>query len=269
MRFLLAIHDVWPGNFPLVAGYMARLRSLGARRIALLAVPAFHGGPTMDGNAEFLAWLREEAAQGTELFLHGYYHWMGELAEGEGFRARRNAWGRFVNRHLVDREAEFSGLTRGAQARILDDGLAVWKRTGLPLTGFVAPTWHGAPARSRLRDSGIGIFESRFFIRHFASARARFVPPLAWNLGTPSGEPSLFGGKAWLSAMLRTHLMKVALHPGDFEGRGTQPALERVFASGSNIGYAELFGAEGGEAPSVSAPTASSRFSNTVPRISP
>ena len=267
MRFLLAIHDVWPGNFPLVAGYMARLRSLGARRIALLAVPAFHGGPTMDGNAEFLAWLREEAAQGSELFLHGYYHWMGELAEGDGFRARRNAWGRFVNRRLVDREAEFSGLPRAAQGRILDDGIAVWKRTGLPLTGFVAPTWHGAPARSRLRESGIGIFESRFYIRHFASGRTRFVPPLAWNLGTPTGEPALFGGKAWLSTMLRAPLMKVALHPGDFEGRGTESALERVFAAGSNLAYAELFGGPGVGNPAPSVPSAREGFSNAGPGI--
>ena len=64
MRFLLAIHDVWPGNFPLVAGYVEVLRSLGARRIALLAVPSFHGAPLMDANAEFLAWLRAESALG-------------------------------------------------------------------------------------------------------------------------------------------------------------------------------------------------------------
>jgi hypothetical protein len=242
MRFLLAIHDVWPGNFPLVADYMARLRTLGARRIALLAVPAFHGGPTMDGNAEFLAWLREESGRGTELFLHGYYHWMGELAEGSAFPGRRSAWGRFVNRRLVDREAEFSGLARAEQARILDAGLAVWRRTGLPLAGFVSPTWHGAPAAGRLRAAGVPIWESRFYVRHLRAARSRFVPPLAWSLATPTGEPSLFGGKAWLAAMLRAPLMKVALHPGDFEGRGTQPALERVFAAGANVGYGELFG---------------------------
>ena len=256
MRFLLAIHDVWPGNFPLVAGYLERLRSLGARRVALLAVPAFHGGPSMDASAEFTAWLREEAGRGSELFLHGYYHWMGELAEGDAFHGRRNAWGRFVNRRLVDREAEFSGLPRAAQSRILEDGLKVWERTGLPLTGFVAPTWHGAPAVSRLREAGIALWETRLRLHDLRAGRSRFVPPLAWNLGTPTGEPKLFGGRPWLAAMLRTPLMKVALHPGDFEGAGTEKALEKVFAAGRNVAYGEIF-------PTASPEAASEKFSNT------
>lgn len=258
MRFLLAIHDVWPGNFPLVSGYLERLRSLGARRVALLAVPAFHGGPTMDRNAEFIDWLRAEADRGSELFLHGYYHWMGELAEGESFHGRRNAWGRFVNRRLVDREAEFSGLPRAAQARILDDGLRVWERTGLPLAGFVAPTWHGSPAPERLREAGIGLWETRLRLHDLRGGGSRFVPPLAWNLGTSTGEPKLFGGRAWLSAMLRAPLMKVALHPGDFEGPGTEKALERVFAAGRNVGYDEIF-------PAQRAGTAAEKFSKAAP----
>lgn len=258
MRFLLAIHDVWPGNFPLVAGYIERLRSLGARRVALLVVPAFHGGPSMDASAEFTAWLREEAGRGSELFLHGYYHWMGELAEGGAFHGRRNAWGRFVNRWLVDREAEFSGLPRAAQARIFEDGLKVWRRTGLPLSGFVAPTWHGAPAAFHLRDAGIPLWETRLRLHDLRSGRSRFVPPLAWNLGTSTGEPKLFGGRPWLSAMLRAPLMKVALHPGDFEGKGTEKALEKVFAAGRNVGYAEVF-------PGSAPETAPRKFSNATP----
>lgn len=258
MRFLLAIHDVWPGNFPLVADYMDRLRSLGARRVALLAVPAFHGGPTMDGNAEFLAWLREEAGRGSELFLHGYYHWMGESAEGAAFPGRRNAWGRFVNRRLVDREAEFSGLPRAAQDRILANGLAVWSRTGLPLSGFVAPTWHGAPPPASLRAAGIGLWETRLRLHDLRAGRSRVVPPLAWNLATPTGEPSLFGGRAWLSAMLRIPLMKVAIHPGDFEGKATERILEKVFAAGGNVGYDEVF-------PGTANRSTPKKFSNPVP----
>ena len=241
MRFLLAIHDVWPGNFPLVAGYLARLRSLGARRMALLVVPAFHGGPPMDGHAEFVAWLGEEGARGTELFLHGYHHWMGELVAGNPAPGRRNAWGRFVNRTLVDREAEFSGLPRRAQARILADGLEAWGRTGLPMAGFVAPTWHGSPARADLRAGGVVLWETRFRLLHLPTGRTRFVPPLAWNLATRAGEPELFGGGAWLGSLLRIPLMKVALHPGDMEGRGTESVLARVIAAGENTAYGEVF----------------------------
>lgn len=246
MRFLLALHDVWPGNRALAAGYLARLRALGARRLALLAVPAFHGAPEMDGDPAFIAWLKEEHARGTELFLHGYHHWMGELALGTAFGARRSAWGRFVNRTLVDREAEFSGLPGPAKARLLADGLETWRRTGLPLSGFVAPTWHGAPDPERMRAGGIALWETRFRLHHLPTSRARFVPPLAWGRPAPSAEPRLMGGEAWLAALLRLPLMKVALHPGDFDSAGTEKTLARVFAAGSNIGYGEVFqGAEG------------------------
>jgi uncharacterized protein len=240
MRFLLAIHDVWPGNFPLVAGYLARLRSLGARRCALLAVPAYHGAPPMDGHAEFMAWLREESVRGTELFLHGYHHWMGELA---GANAPRSLWGRFVNRRLVEREAEFCGLPRAERARIFGAGMEVWRRAGLPLSGFVAPTWHGAPAREEMRAAGIALWETRFRLAHLPTGRAAFVPPLAWGRSRSNGDITLTGGEAWRRASLRMPLLKVALHPGDLDaGTGAEGVLARLFPAGENVGYAEVFG---------------------------
>jgi predicted deacetylase len=242
MRFLLAIHDVWPGNFPLVAGYLARLRALGARRIALLAVPAYHGAPPMDGDAEFIAWLREEALRGTELFLHGHQHLMGELRGGrfeDG--ARRNAWGRFVNRNLVEREAEFCGLPRAERARLFGAGMEVWKRTGLPLAGFVAPTWHGAPPRADMRASGIPLWETRFRLAHLPTGRSAFVPPLAWGRSRATGEVTLAGGGLWRAAIARMPLLKVALHPGDLESGGADGVVAGLFPAGENVGYAEVF----------------------------
>jgi predicted deacetylase len=243
MRFLLALHDVWPGNFPLAADYLARLRAWGARRIALLVVPAYHGAPPLDQSPAFLAWLREEHGRGTDLFLHGYHHWMGELALGEAFAARRSAWGRLVNRS-AGREAEFAGLPRADRARILAAGLAAWRRAGLPLAGFVAPTWHGAPEAARMRAEGIALWETRFRLHHLPTGRARFVPPLAWAKAGAGGEARLFGGEAWLRALLNLPLMKVALHPGDLDGRRAGAVLERVFAAGENVAYGEIFGSE-------------------------
>lgn len=252
MRFLLSIHDVWPGNFPLVTGYLARLRSLGAMNMALLVVPAFHGRPPMEADAEFVAWLREESGRGTELFLHGYHHLMGELAEGPAYRGRRNAWGHWVNRTLVAREAEFCGLSQPDQDRLLGLGMASWRLTGLPLAGFVAPTWHGSPPRESLKESGIGLWETRFFVRRLADGRSRFAPPLAWDLSAGNGQPRLFGGETWLRIMLGLPLIKVALHPGDLKIPETEAILERVIAAGSASAYGDVFGPhQGGESASV------------------
>jgi uncharacterized protein len=243
MRFLLSIHDVWPGNYPMVADYLTRLRSLGARRIALLVVPAFHGCAPMEENPEFLSWLREESGRGTELFLHGYHHLMAELVETPGRNMGRNAWGRFVNGRLVLQEAEFCGLPDAEGERLLRMGLASWGRTGLPLAGFVAPTWHGAPPERALREAGIPIWETRFRVKRLVDGKTRFAPPIAWDLSAPDGEPRLFGGMAWFKALTALSLIKVAIHPGDFESQAAIPLLERVFTTGTDIAYADVFGA--------------------------
>jgi predicted deacetylase len=241
MRFLLSLHDVWPGNYPLAAGYLARLRSLGARRIGLLVVPAFHGHGEMNQSGEFLAWLRQESASGTELFLHGYHHRMIELVEGPGYRGGRSAFGRWVNRHLVSQEAEFCGLPRAESDRLLDLGLESWRRAGLPLTGFVAPTWHGSPGPETLRERGVEFRETRFRVQRMADGASRLAPPLAWDLSQGSRGPVLFGGRIWLRTAMRFPVLKVAIHPGDLEGRETLGMLESLFRSGANIGYRELF----------------------------
>ena len=245
MRFLLSIHDVWPGNAGLVSDYLARLRSLGARKAALLVVPAYHGRTGMEADPEFLAWLRQENAAGTELFLHGYHHKMSELVpDGHNLKSRRSPWGRFVNRKLVAQEAEFCGLPADERERLLDLGLSAWTRTGLPVSGFVAPTWHGAPPMSAMRVRKLGLWESRFRIHRLADGESRFAPPLAWDLSRSDGSPHLFGGESWLRILTSLPLIKIAIHPGDFAGDGkrTEAVLARVFAAGTNIAYADVFG---------------------------
>ena len=244
MRFLLSIHDVWPGNAALVSEYLARLRSLGATRTALLVVPAYHGRTAMEADPGFLAWLRRESAAGTELFLHGYHHKMSELVpDGHELESRRGIWGRFVNRKLVDQEAEFCGLHAVDRERLLDLGLSAWNRTGLPVSGFVAPTWHGAPPRTAMRERGLGLWESRFRIHRLADGQSRFAPPLAWDLSRSDGSPHVFGGETWLRMLTSLPLIKIAIHPGDFAGDGkrTEAVLARVFAAGANIAYADVF----------------------------
>ncbi len=240
MRFLLSIHDVWPGNHSLVVGYLQRLRSLGAVQPALLVVPNYHERAAMNQNAEFLAWLRQEAEMGTEIFLHGYRHWMPERAEGAAFKGHRNNWGQWINRHWVQDEAEFCGLSDNEKTRLLKLGLAAFQQASLTCVGFIAPTWHGSPKKSILRLQGIKIQETRFFIKHLDSLRERFAPPLAW---TPSemGKAKLIGGQAWLKLLMHLPLIKVAIHPGDMDSSETLRILEGVCASGSWSSYRELF----------------------------
>jgi predicted deacetylase len=238
-RFLLSIHDVWPGNFPLVEDNIRVLQGLGARRIALLVVPAYHGRHAVDAAPEFLAWLREKEAAGSEILLHGYHHLMGEKVSGSAATLRRSAWGRWVNRYLVGGEAEFCGLPAGERVRLLELGMALMAKAGFPARAFVAPTWHGAPPKPALKAGGVVLWEDRFRLHHLPTGVTRFAPPLAWD--APNRNARLMGGRPWLAALLRLPLFKVALHPGDFESPEARAQVGEVYTRARETGYADVF----------------------------
>lgn len=238
MRFLLSIHDVWPGNFPLVEGHLQRLQALGAGRAALLVVPEYHGRQSLGAAPEFIAWLREKAAAGSEILLHGCHHLMSERLPGATAAGGRSAWGRFVNRRVHD-EAEFCGLPAAEREALLERGLGVLAAAGFPPGGFVAPTWHGGPPVTALAARGIVLRETRFYLHHLPSGRKRFVPPLAFD--APGRHAGLVGGRPWLAACLRLPLIKVALHPGDFESQAAVRTVEQVIAQGRGTAYGEIF----------------------------
>jgi uncharacterized protein len=241
MRFLLSIHDVWPGNYPLVEDYLGRLRALGAGPVALLVVPAYHGTAPMYEDAAFMAWLGEKGAEGTEILLHGYRHWMPERAEPAGYRSGRSRWGSWVNRRMVDGEAEFCGLPGPERERLLESGTEVFRRAGMPNLGFVSPTWHGSPSSAMLRSRGFHFWETRFFLHCLSRGVSRFAPALTWSPGANGKEPSMFGGSLWSSLAMGLPLVRVAIHPGDLRGKAVMKILEKLLVRGKNIRYADDF----------------------------
>lgn len=240
MRFLLSIHDVWPGNLQVVEAHWRRLVSLGAGPAALLVVPEYHGGRPIGNEPEFLAWLREKAAAGSDILLHGFRHLAQERLRGAG-GGGRTAWGRWVNRSLVGWEAELCGLADEAKRGLVRRGVESFRRAGLPLLGFVAPTWHGTPSRAILDEAGFRIRETRLAVQDLASGRTRFAPPLAWMARPGRPGVRLPGGRASLAVLLNLPLIKVAVHPGDLDDAGAVRSMERVAAAGAPVSYAALF----------------------------
>jgi predicted deacetylase len=194
----------------------------------------------MDQNQEFLDWLRRESSSGTEIFLHGFRHWMPERLEGLSFRAKRSLWGHWINNRWVNNEAEFCGLPEVEKVKLLRLGMSAFTLSQIKCSGFVAPTWHGTPAIKSLQGEGLLMVESRFFVRSLKSAEKRFVPPLAWNQ-SDCREATLVGGYPWLKTLLQLPLIKVSIHPGDFQGTGPEKIVEQVLSRGTASTYAELF----------------------------
>lgn len=238
MRYLLSIHDVWPGNFPQVEEHWRRLQSLGMGPAALLVVPEYHGRRPIGAERDFLAWLSEKRAQGSEVLLHGFRHRAAELC-GAALSRRRGPVGRWINRSLTGGEAEFSGLARADREGLLLAGSEAFRGAGLPLHGFVAPTWHGAPPKASLAAAGFRILETRSRLHDLARGTRRLAPALAWSQAR--GEAALFGGRAWLRLALRLPLIKVAIHPGDLRGGGVIAMLEEVAAAGRPCAYGQAF----------------------------
>ena len=256
MRFLLSIHDIWPGNYLEVAENLTRLRRIKKAPIALLVVPKYHDQMPIQDHDDFIHWIKSESELGSEIFLHGYRHLMPEKVEGEEFKGRRTAWGKWINKKWVNEEAEFCGLDSETSGKLLGLGCEAFKslmkkenqnrsqiqsqnkNEMIPLAGFVAPTWHGAPSILQLKNQDIVIFEKRFSIHHLKSGQKVFAPPIAWNFDK---ENSLFGGNLWLKIAQALPLIKIALHPPDFHSEETWKTLEKILHSGEGAAYRTLF----------------------------
>ena len=73
-RVLVAVHDVTPAHADRLERIFGLLAEAGVRRYALLVVPQWHGEWVLTAHPDFTARLRERAAAGLEVFLHGLRH---------------------------------------------------------------------------------------------------------------------------------------------------------------------------------------------------
>ena len=71
---VVSLHDISPMTRPDCAAILDELRSLGVPAVSLLVIPDHHHKGHMLADAEFGAWLREQAATGHEIVIHGYHH---------------------------------------------------------------------------------------------------------------------------------------------------------------------------------------------------
>src|SRR5574341_2427042 len=106
---LVALHDVTPAHSGALERAYALLEEFGVRRYALFVVPTWHGAWPLDAHPEFAARLRERAAQGCEVMLHGLRHDEAGTRRSMGEEVR--ALGRTA------REAEFLALGEDDAAR--------------------------------------------------------------------------------------------------------------------------------------------------------
>lgn len=138
----IVIHDVAPPTWTNCQRLLDGLAQFGRFPVTLLAVPHYHHALR---SVAFEHWLRERAAGGDEIALHGYTHLDDAPLRGPLDRLRRRVYTRG--------EGEFCRLSFDEALSRLQAGRKWLGSIGLPPQGFVAPAWLlGAQAWRALRS---------------------------------------------------------------------------------------------------------------------
>lgn len=217
-RLLVSIHDVSPRSEAAVDHLAERIEHLiGAPRLAMLVIPDHWRSAPIAGNAAFHTRLRQWAASGVEMFLHGWSH-RDETPATRGLAAAKA-------RHMTAGEGEFLNLSRAEASRRMRDGKALLEDIlGAPVAGFIAPAWlYGAGALQALDDLGFGLAEDH--LKVWAPGSRRVLargPVITWASRSPGRIRSSLGFAALARRVLPVlPTVRIAVHPGDV----TVPAL--------------------------------------------
>lgn len=228
----VSLHDVSPAFEEEMNEALALAAEYGARP-ALLVVPNYHGQWPLLDHPSFVRRLRELAAAGHEIYLHGLLHRSRpeispELASG-GVSARL-AW-YFAQRGASNHEAEFSDLTPEQAAERLDEGERVLAAAGLSKSGFVPPAW-SMPRwlLPMLAARGYRFCEDHTHIYDPVADRSRYSTVLNYATRTPARLLSTVVYCRAALPLARFAPARIAIHPGDMRFMLVRRELERLLS---------------------------------------
>lgn len=207
----VSIHDVSPRWRDEVETALGWCRDIGARP-GLLVVPDFHRAHPLRDDARYCARLRELAADGHEVFLHGYHHLS---PEGQGIA-------HFVAQRVASAgEAEFAAYAREEGEALLDRGLTLLRGLSLPVHGFIPPAWaRRAWLLPALAARGVDYTEDQLFAYRPVAGRRALRPAINYASRTLGRRVTSVAyarlARGWLHAGIG---VRVAIHPADLHHR--------------------------------------------------
>ncbi len=235
---VVALHDVWPGNFVQIDRDLQWLRAEGAWVSALLVVPYYHGQIRLSAAPAFLEWLRSQREQGVLILAHGYRHVRAELC---GESMARSLFGRWINGR-VQNEGEFTGLSASDTSDLLRRSLDLFAQAKIEPDGFAFPTWMGRLPPGFGWPASCRFFEGRLQLRELQGNRRRWAPPLTFGRDAKTQRLFSYGGRLWLRFLRRQKLVRLALHPGDLEAPAARDIVQSLVRGGEPITYAQALG---------------------------
>jgi predicted deacetylase len=228
-KVVVSLHDATPFHLERMRRAEAVYRDLGIAKIAYLFVPEYHGGYPAAGDPAFRAWCREERPFRVDWHLHGYHHLEAPAPAAAG------GAGDFLKRRLLTAgEGEFLALDAEAQRKKLEAGRAAFRAClDREPEGFVAPAWLFNPALpGLLREMGFRFTEDQRRMYRVDTGARLDSPVITWATRTWLRK---YGSLAVCPLLLRlwsrVPVLRVAMHPFDFDHPATVASIRTVLAA--------------------------------------
>jgi predicted deacetylase len=229
-RVHVSLHDVSPA-FAEEVDMALELAAEHGVRPALLVVPNFHEAWPLLDHPFFVARLQQLAAEGHEIYLHGFLHKsrarMAPALAAQGLSARLLWY--FAQHGASNHEAEFSDLLPEEAAARLLDGERVLAGAGLPIAGFVPPAWSMRRwLLPMLAARGYRFCEDHMRVYDPAKGLSRLSAVLNYATRSPARLMStVLYCRAALPAS-RFAPARIAIHPADMRYRLVRHEIERL-----------------------------------------
>jgi predicted deacetylase len=215
---IISIHDVAPATQSTAAKIISELDQKGVRHCSLLVVPNYHHqGPSMQ-DRQFVSWLRDLAARGHEIVIHGYFH-------ERPRRERENFLEKVITQFYTQGEGEFYDLSYDEALRRIKMARDEFQAAGLKPHGFVAPAWLlSADGERAARDAELEYTTRLRNVRDLRSGETFPTRSLVYSVRNDwRRTTSLIWNSALRRALKNNPIMRLSIHPSDY----SHPAIWR------------------------------------------
>jgi uncharacterized protein len=252
-KVLISLHDVTPVHWERIQKAEQNVKRWGIEKLNYLLIPDYHYHSTHHRSdagleKEFDQWLQEKQGSQFQWILHGYYHLERppENSDGDDDKKEneKNAAGslsnQFKRKYLTAGEGEFLELAPAEIRNRIKKGCEVFRQqTQHSPDMFIAPAWlYNCHLYPVLREYGIRTTEDHsgihFLDTNSENEKTRFqpAPVITWATRTLLRKFTSQIGCPQLNRLYSNKsLIRVAMHPFDFDHPGTVRSIEKVIKS--------------------------------------
>ena len=215
---IVSIHDVAPATQSIASKIISELDQKGIRHCSLLVVPNYHHQGQSMQDRQFVSWLRDLAARGHEIVIHGYFHQRPP-------RERESFLEKLITQFYTQGEGEFYDLGYDEAFRRIKTARHEFDAAGLKPRGFVAPAWLLSSEGERAaRDAEMEFTTRLRNVRDLRSGETFPARSLVYSVRNRwRRATSLVWNAALRRALKNNPLMRLSIDPPDH----SHPAIWR------------------------------------------